>query len=288
MKEAYIAPRRLQLKNRILLEQLDGIISEYIAKRMTLSVRQAYYQCVTRQYIQNKPSEYQRICNVIKEGRLGGQLDWDGIEDRTRNIRQNSHWDSPEEIIEVAAQSYHIDLRATQPFYIEAWCEKDSLISILEPVCYELDVPCFSCRGFSSVSELREAAIRFTQQDKPGIILYAGDHDPSGLHIPVKIQEYLNLFGAEVELRRIGLTLAQVKKFNLPPNTAKEKDKNYKSYVATTGLKQSWELDALQPEELADLFARNINDLTDFREFDRMKAKQADDLAYFKKITIPA
>ena len=37
---------------------------------------------------------------------------------------------------------------------------KDALISIVEDVCSKLDVPCFSCRGYVSSSEMYEAACR--------------------------------------------------------------------------------------------------------------------------------
>ena len=133
---------------------------------------------------------------------------------------------------------------------------------------------CFSCRGFPSITALREAALRFNYSGKKNIILYAGDHDPSGLKIPAIIQERLKIFNANVELKRIGLTLAQIEELNLPPFYAKEKDGNYAEYVKNTGTKYAWELDALPPEKLSAIFENEINGLSDFSALQELQDKQ--------------
>lgn len=37
--------------------------------------------------------------NLINDGRLAGLIDWYSITDRTRNLRSNSHWDNPADVI---------------------------------------------------------------------------------------------------------------------------------------------------------------------------------------------
>ena len=271
-------------KTIALLNHINEICDEYQAKGLQITVRQVYYQCVSRGLCDNSGDEYKRIADKIMAGRLAGILDWDIIEDRARYTRENSHWSSPQEIISAAAEQYRIDTRATQPRYIEAWCEKDALIGILEQICSRLDVPCLSCRGFPSITLLHEAANRFRDKPNP-IILYAGDHDPSGLKIPQTIQDRLtNTFGVDVELRRIGLTLEQIKELHVPPYSAKDKDANYQEYVATTGLTQAWELDALPPDRLAEIFENAINELTDFQELQRLREKENTDKRLFSRM----
>lgn len=266
MRQAFIIPKRPNKKRRKLILDVNDIISSYYDKGMKITVRQCYYQCVSKGLIPNNANQYDKIVNLVVDGRMWGLIDWNMIEDRTRHLRENAHWKSPEEIIEDAVDWYKINTRTTQPNYIEAWIEKDSLVSILEATCNRLDVPCFSCRGNPSLTALYEAAARFSEHERQGqncFILYAGDHDPSGLNIPAVIQERFNDFHVDVELIRIGITLDQIRSLNLPPFPAKDRDKNIKKYIAQTGLKEAWELDALPPETLSDLFESNILALTD-------------------------
>ena len=179
-----------------MINKIDNIISEYSAKGIQLTVRQCYYQCVSRGIMHNNSASYTKISELIADGRLAGLLDWDAIEDRTRYTRENSHWISPKEIIDDAVEMYQIDTRATQPIYVECWIEKDSLVSILEETCRRLDVPCCSCRGFPSITMLHEASQRFQEHDH-SVLLYAGDHDPSGLTIPESIKKALTGFLGE-------------------------------------------------------------------------------------------
>ena len=274
----------LRKKTIELLKHIAEICDEYQAKGLLISVRQCYYQCVSRGLCDNSQDEYNKIADVIMKGRLAGLLDWDIIEDRTRYTRENAHWSSPQEIIRDAAEQYRIDTRATQKRYVECWIEKDSLVSILEQTCSRLDVPCLSCRGYPSITALYEAANRFRDKPNP-IILYAGDHDPSGLKIPKVIQDRLtNTFCVNVEVRRIGLALEQIQELNVPPYPAKNQDANYQEYVETTGLTQAWELDALPPDRLAEIFENAINELTDFSELQKLREKENADKRFFSQM----
>ena len=274
MKQAY-KEINFRKSTRKLLADIDGIAAEYAAQGISVTVRQLYYQLVARGMIPNTPKEYKAIANTISDGRKAGFLDWDYIEDRTRSERGLAHWSSPGEILLAAAESYRTDTRRNQPCYVEAWVEKDALIGIVESVARESDVTCFSCRGYPSVTAVRDAAKRFRgQADKRRrVILYAGDHDPTGLDIPRNISEQMRMFGASVEVVRIGLTDEQIERYNPPPYPVKESDKRSDKYVKAHG-KLCWELDALEPQVLAGLFREHIAELTD-REL--LQAARLDD-----------
>lgn len=283
MLKAYGEKKKIAKKTLDFIQQLNEIIEPYEAKGMKITLRQLYYQCVSKCLIKNNKTQYSHLGEIVNNARFAGLLDWNVIEDRTRCVRVNSHWNNPQEIINAAAEQYRIDVRATQPIYLEAWIEKDSLVSILEQVCEPLDVPFFSSRGFTSITALHDAALRFKNQNRKSVILYAGDHDPSGLKISSVIRETLKTFGADVELKRIGLTVEQIRELNLPPFFAKESDKNYKQYVKDTGLTQAWELDALPPEYLAEIFRSEIEALTDGQKLQNMIERENADKTYFEK-----
>ena len=235
----------------------EDIINEYQAQGFSLTLRQLYYQFVARALIPNTERSYKRLGNIVSDARRAGLIDWDAIEDRTRFLRELASWDKPQSILESARDSYHRDLWESQAIRFEVWIEKDALLGVIEAVCQENDVPFFSCRGYVSDSEMWRGAMRMHRHGRSGqkvIALHLGDHDPSGIDMTRDIEARLELFSdyADLEVRRIALTMEQIEELNPPPNPAKVTDSRYDSYVAKYG-EESWELDALEPQYISRL-----------------------------------
>ncbi len=256
--------RNFQADSAKIVEQCNTIIAEYDAQGFVLTLRQLYYQLVTRDIIANKQSEYKRIGSIVNDARLAGVIDWLAIEDRTRNLRSRSHWNTPGDIISSAAASFHMDLWEDQDYRPEVWIEKDALVGVIEQVCEEYDVPYFSCRGYTSQSEMWVASQRIKKNSftQTPIIFHFGDHDPSGNDMTRDIVERLKLFMGGVELERLALNMDQVEQYHPPPNPAKTTDSRYQTYIAEFG-EESWELDALEPAVLADLIRGALDELID-------------------------
>jgi hypothetical protein len=104
-----------------LIQTCENILDDYERQGYDMTLRQLYYQLVSRDIIPNKQTEYKRLGSIINDARLAGLIDWDHIVDRTRNLRDQSSWDAPEEIIESAAASYHLDRWQNQNFRPEIW-----------------------------------------------------------------------------------------------------------------------------------------------------------------------
>ena len=249
-----------------LIKLINGVVSEYSSQGYELTLRQAYYQLVARGYIPNNERSYKNIGNLINDGRLAGLIDWNSITDRTRYIRGNSHWERPEDVIASARYSYLLDKWKGQPNYVEVWVEKDALIDIVSQACRPIDTPHFSCRGYTSQSEMWSAAQRFIRQQhrEQRIIIHLGDHDPSGIDMTRDIQDRLNMFGADVYVKRVALTMDQVDTYNPPPNPAKITDSRCDKYIQEYG-EESWELDALEPQMLTQLIR---DEVTAYRDDD--------------------
>lgn len=262
------------------IKQVNQIIVEYKEQGFELTLRQLYYQFVARGLIENKFREYKNLGDVVNDGRLAGLIDWDAIVDRTRNLQTVGHWESPASIIESCALAYHIDRWKTQAYRPEVWIEKDALIGVIEGVCTRNDVPYFSCRGYTSQSELWAAGMRLAKYGENGqtpIVFHLGDHDPSGIDMTRDIEERLKMFaGVEVEVRRLALNMPQVKKYNPPPNPCKLTDSRADGYVATHG-GQSWELDALDPKVIDNLIQTEIRSIRDEKEWEEAFEKESDE-----------
>lgn len=250
---------RFQQKSLDLIELVNQVVDEYSAQGYELTLRQVYYQLVARGYIPNNERSYKNVGSLINDGRLAGLIDWHSVTDRTRNLRSESHWDTPADVIASARYSYNLDKWKGQPNYVEVWVEKDALVDIVGQACSPLDTPYFSCRGYTSQSEMWSAAQRFIRQERreKRIIIHLGDHDPSGIDMTRDIQERLEMFGADVYVKRVALTMNQIQTYNPPPNPAKITDSRASKYIDQFG-DESWELDALEPKVITDLIKKQV------------------------------
>lgn len=238
-----------------MIEQANAIIENYAAQGFDLTLRQLYYQFVSRDLIPNRDSEYKRLGSIINDARLAGLIDWEAIVDRTRNVRINSHWSQPGSIIDSAAYSFALDKWEDQEYRPEVWIEKDALVGVIADVCERLDVPYFSCRGYTSQSEMWVAAQRLEEHasnNQTPIIFHLGDHDPSGRDMSRDIYERLDLFMGGVQFQRLALNYDQIQQYNPPPNPTKLTDARATTYIAEFGM-SCWELDALEPTVIAQL-----------------------------------
>jgi hypothetical protein len=279
-----------------MIQKANTIIVEYQRQGFKLTLRQLYYVFVSHdlfpedrkwQWIgskwvrdpdgtKNAIPNYKWLGEIINDGRLAGLIDWLAIEDRTRNLQTHPSWTSPHSIVRACADQYTVDLWAEQNNHVEVWIEKEALIGIIESVCNELQVSYFACKGYTSQSEMWEAAQRLKRREADGkdtIIVHLGDHDPSGIDMTRDIQERLEMFGSKVAVDRIALTWKQIEEYGPPPNPAKTTDARYVKYQEQYG-DDSWELDALEPRVMADLIRGVVHTRIDQDYWDEAVARQ--------------
>ncbi len=265
MPKIVYVPRQFAADTLALVERCNAIIAEYTAQGFVLTLRQLYYQLVSRDVIRNRQTEYKRLGGIVSDARLAGLIDWLAIEDRTRDLRQQPHWDGPSSIVQACAEQFRIDMWKGQQWRPEVWIEKDALTGVIEGVCNTWGVPYFSCRGYTSQSEMWVAAQRLkghTRRGQKPVVLHFGDHDPSGKDMTRDIVDRLELFMGGVPVNRLALNMEQVREFNPPPNPAKTTDSRYAAYIAEFG-DESWELDALEPAVISGLIEAAVRGLLD-------------------------
>lgn len=191
------ASKNFKAERLQLIENANVICEGYAARGLSVTLRQLYYRFVARNLLANEDRNYNRLGEAISEARLAGMFDWDYIIDRTRNVQKRPDWNSPEDLIDQAAEQYLTDLWAPQKKRIEVWIEKDAAIGVIEAVSRSNHVPYFSCRGYVSQSEMWSAGTRIGEYLRNGEqvrILHIGDHDPSGLDMTRDITDRLRTF----------------------------------------------------------------------------------------------
>ncbi len=266
MKEAFIN-KGFKADSLATVATLNDILEEYRRQNFRLSLRQLYYQMVARDYIENSQRSYKNLGNLVSNARQAGLIDWEMIEDRNRETNTPAHWESPAQIVKAAAHQFRIDKWEDQPYHIEVMVEKDALSGVLEPVCRDLDIGITANKGYSSSSTMYEIGKRLYDKFDNGksiCVIYLGDHDPSGIDMTRDVDERLQMYSRvdELEVIRIALNWDQVELWNPPENPAKETDARYAAYVDRFGA-SSWELDAVEPVQLAQLVRAAVENRRD-------------------------
>ncbi len=290
MKETF-QPKNFSPAHQRIIYHANDIIEEYQAQGFTLTLRQLYYQFVSRDLIPNTPRDYKNLGVIISLARLAGEIDWDAIEDRGRNLNKPMTFINPAERIQVAAYNYQLNPWLLQDNYVEVWVEKEALIGVIEGVCRELRVPYFACKGYTSQSEMYSAGKRLLskiEDGKKATIIHLGDHDPSGMDMTRDVNDRLVQFAGipqyeDLKVRRIALNTDQVKQYAPPPNPAKLTDTRATKYIKQFGNK-SWELDALSPEVISTLIRKHISGFIDEKRWAKSQAQEKKDLKVLNQI----
>lgn len=276
--------KRFEPETMEVIEQANAIIEDYAKQRLDLTLRQLFYQFVSKNWIANTEKSYSRLGDIISDGRLAGMIDWSVIKDRGRKKEGNTHWDSEADLIQACSEQFRINTWQNQKYRCEVWIEKDALSGVLAACCPELDVPYFACKGYVSQSSMWEAAMRIVKTLQGGdeddgaekmYVFHLGDHDPSGIDMTRDIQERLSLLShdADIEVKRIALNMDQVRRYNPPPNPAKMSDARASGYVEKYGT-SSWELDALEPNILIKLVQKHVLQIRNHQKWSEYVEKQ--------------
>lgn len=288
MKQAF-RHDKITSKRADQIDLINGILEKYDQQGYVLTLRQIYYQLVARDIIANEVREYTKVMKTLTMGRMNGLIDWWMIEDRTRQPYLDYFASGVLGALQDTFDQYKLDRWAGQEYNIEIWTEKDAVSNILLRVSRYYHLRLLVNRGYTSCSAMYIAAARIRRQkslkNRNTIILYVGDHDPSGLDMVRDIVARFFEFeiAHAVEIIPVALTMAQVEEFNPPPNPAKINDPRASQYISEHG-GESWELDALEPETLRSIVEEAVKEHLDQGLFDNILGQEESDKIRLEEI----
>jgi hypothetical protein len=236
-----------------------------------------------------------KLSKLLTDARSAGIIPHAWISDETRGGYSISHSGSIGDY--VAKETAHLfgnyfyNVHEDQPAHIEIIVEKNTIFHLIrDHVAYPLRIPLTSARGYSSFPVSCGIAERFKKSGKSRLVIVTiCDHDPEGFDMPQAMEKYMKIdHGICAEIHRAAITTEQIEKYNLPACIgAKVESSRFKNYVKQTGMKDAWELDALEPEFLiqeVDRKCRSFLDIEAFNAaFDREKAADIK-LAMLRKV----
>lgn len=196
--------RRFSEDKLLAISRANRICEQWADQGYDLTVRQVYYQFVQRNWLSNTVRSYNWLKDLINDARMAGLIDWDHIVDRTRNLAYLAHFNDPAHALRKAKDRYQIDMWARQPTRVEVWVEKEALAGVVGQAALAHDCAYFSCRGYTSQSEMWGAAQRiggYLRKGQNVTVLHLGDHDPSGMDMSRDIIDRLELFIRKDDVR---------------------------------------------------------------------------------------
>ena len=83
-KIQYTKPKNFRKDTVLLLEKIVKVVDDYQEQGYRITLRQLFYQLVTKNILENKESQYKKLSTLLKDARMSGLIDLDVIEDRIR------------------------------------------------------------------------------------------------------------------------------------------------------------------------------------------------------------
>jgi hypothetical protein len=110
----------------------------------------------------NDKSSYQALSRLLTSARYHGHVPFHVIDDPTRPFARNSGYTNMTDFVDQEIDNfllgYHREKQATQPIHIEVLGEKNTIFSILDPICRKYYVPMQIGRGYSGPSIFHNCA----------------------------------------------------------------------------------------------------------------------------------
>jgi hypothetical protein len=249
-------------------EQMEAArrsIVEVLKKTHPMTLRGLFYQLVSRAAIAKTEQAYENLGRMLCKLRKDGVVPWWWVIDNTRSLRRRSGFSSVSRGLQALLSQYCRNPWRDQERTVYVMCEKDAIAGVLAQVTDPFFVPLGVVRGFSSQTFLHEIAEDIRVDAKPTWIYYLGDHDPSGLSIAEVSERTIREFApdAEIHWQRLGVTLEQVKEFNLITRPTKKSDGRAKNFSG-----ESVEVDALPMETLRGLVRTAVEGNIDRAKYD--------------------
>lgn len=191
-----------------ILMAIIEICEEYQKIGYTLTLRQMYYQLVSKDLIPNHDKVYKKLSKLKDDVVYSGMVDWSVFEDRGRIPKRAYFEEDVKSALLRTIDFYKLDRQHGQTNHIEVWTEKDAISDILQRVTNPYTIHLVVNKGYSSSTAMYASYRRFMDAIGNGqkiVILYFGDHDPSGLDMVRDIKDRIIYFMSE------GSAKAQIK-----------------------------------------------------------------------------
>ena len=267
--------RRKRLDWSAILPEAEKIVLSYDTP---VTLRQLFYRLVAAQLIPNDTSAYKILSDRTAKARRAGTFP--NLADYTREIQRYRSFGGPEEAVDWLADIYRRDRTEGQECAVYLVVEKATMTAQLMTWFGDFGVRVAALRGYSSETYIQDLvediAGELEARERPAVVLYAGDFDPSGEDIERDFRARSGT-GFLKAFIRVALTPDQVQEYALPELPGKATDSRAPGFEERHGRLVQVELEALEPGILRELFTEHLNQYMDMFTFERVLEQETAD-----------
>lgn len=271
--------RRRQLRWPPIITRAAEIVRSYDTP---VTLRQIFYRLVAEQLIPNDTNAYKVLSSPSAEARRAGTFP--DLTDRGRSIHGGPGVDmSPREWLEWVARDYRRQVDEGQPSAVFLASEKATMVEQFTAWTAEYGTRVVAVSGYSSqsyVDEVARSAAGLRSTGRRTVLLYLGDHDPSGEDID---RDFIERTGdVWDERRRLALTPALINRHALPQAPGKPTDSRAAGFIARHGELVQVELEALPPDVLRALVIDAVSSYWNDGVGADVRARESDERAHLR------
>jgi hypothetical protein len=237
----------------------------------SVTLRQLFYRLVSEQLLPNTDTSYKRLSALTAQARRDGWFP--ALIDRGRSIHVHSAWDGPADAMRSLISQYRLDRTAGQDVSLYLGVEKAGMVVQLDAWFGGLGIPVLALGGYSSQTYTDDVTDHAARQDRPAVLLYAGDFDPSG----EDDRDLTERSGCWANVIRVALSASQVTQYGLPPNPGKATDSRAAGFIERHGELVQVELDALDPDDLRALYQAAVDSNWDTSAYENVLGRERAD-----------
>jgi hypothetical protein len=238
-----------------------------------VTLRQLFYRLVAEGLLRNQQNVYEALSGQTRMARVAGTFP--SLIDPQRPVDRVQSFSGPDDALDHLARSYRRDRTEGQDVAVWIGVEKATLSEQLRSWFWPYGLPIVATRGYASQPLVEQVQRDVRQDGRPAVLLYAGDHDPSGEDID---RHFVECTGCFDEVVRVALSAAQVAHYGVPPTPGKAGDSRSAAFIARNGQLVQVELEALDPNDLRDLYLRALEPYWDDAAYRRSLAQERADL----------
>jgi hypothetical protein len=263
-------------RNVELLANIEQVLNQYSA-HLPLALRQIFYRMVARFDYEKTELAYKRLGELVANARRGKVIAMDAIRDDGFVERAPVCFADEADFLQAVgdwARNFRLDRQMGQPRRLVVWCEASGMVPQLERVADPYGIAVLSSGGFDSLTDKHRLARQWAAAAAPVSVLHFGDHDPSGVACYVAMAEDIEAFaaayGGNVVFTRIAVTAEQARALGLASAPPKPTDKR-----AVFTDSETWQLEALDPADLAAILRHTIEARLDRAVYDQVLRDEA-------------
>ncbi len=251
---------------------LDRAHQIIAASVYVLTLRGLHYQLVVNAadlgYV-NTSTAYKTLSSRTAEARRAGMFP--ALAEDARSFDGWRGDTSPSDAVDQLARYYRRDRTEGQACSLVLAIEKRTLVPVLAQAFGQTGIPIVALGGFSSQTLADKVADSVERTERPGVLLIASDHDPSGEEI---VRDFTDRTAQAWEhVERVALTAEQAE--GLPTAPGKRTDSRAVAFVARHGELVQVELEAMTPADLVAAYRDALAPFWDVSAFDDVIAREA-------------